>query len=951
MALPQPTPVTRGDPSAGAGPSTGQGAVRPAAGAAPAATTAAGGPHFGRSMSRREQLLETAATARDSTPPRASGSFDDSDSESVSISEPPSPTPPWMQQQQQQQQSGSSAGAMQYRSNPSYMLPESPASAGTTPTLPAPRYIPPPPPAAPAWALDTSDEPPLVLVLPPDSGVTSRYETGAGVPPSGPVVPDWTTRRPYMTGAHLGASAPSRGGSSAASAPARAGGKALQEHAPALQELLLLDDVLYAMVGIDGRFIRATSTPDGAVRFVLEGDADPPLSELVRRILVLCSDAASVHRFAEQRSSHSWGLTANACAAAMRTLLADWRSLAVQLEHQLRCGRLSLQATWFYVQPAAGALRLLATVAAAVGAPSMRGAPLLNALMASASAAAGDVQASEVLHQLLAAAAVPYCTALGKWIHEGVVDDPWGEFLIQEAPQLSKESLAEDYTSTYWTERYTLRAATPPPFLTAAQASRVLTTGRYLNAIRECGGLPATPPSAAAGQLVYKPRSNALGERIDAAFAFASGELLRFLSGQHALGARLQSLKHYFLLDHGDFLVHFLDSACDELAKPSTDISLPKLQGLLDGALKQSIAAGDEYHDDLVCGLERSGIIAQLLSIYAVSEDAAGGPASVAAGEYAAGDGAAPAGPDQAALAALGAVPPAGGAVPERALTGMETFTLDYRVAWPLSLVISRKALTKYQLVFRHLFHCRHVERQLGATWQLHQATRRIAGPAGPLGRAYCLCQRMLHFLQNFMYYITVEVIEPNWAVMDEAMRRASTLDDVIEAHDRFLDACMKEGMLFWPKILKRLERIKSICLRFAATTGAFAATIAPPGSPPGSPPPPRYGRRSSSSGAANIAAPGLQPVLLSPSNSIAGGGAAYGVGADRASGFGRKTRSVEQEEVLNMRTAASEPGFVAAMRALEAQFDTQLRELRAALNASSHLEPNLSSLAFRLAE
>jgi len=91
--------------------------------------------------------------------------------------------------------------------------------------------------------------------------------------------------------------------------------------------------------------------------------------------------------------------------------------------------------------------------------------------------------------------------------------------------------------------------------------------------------------------------------------------------------------------------------------------------------------------------------------------------------------------------------------------------------------------------------------------------------------------------------------------------------------------------------------------------------------------------------------------VLLSPSNSIAGGGAAYGMGADRASGFGRKTRSVEQEEVLNMRTAASEPGFVAAMRALEAQFDTQLRELRAALNASSHLEPNLSSLAFRLAE
>ena len=29
---------------------------------------------------------------------------------------------------------------------------------------------------------------------------------------------------------------------------------------------------------------------------------------------------------------------------------------------------------------------------------------------------------------------------------------------------------------------------------------------------------------------------------------------------------RLASIKHYFLLDQGDFFVHFLDSAEDELA-------------------------------------------------------------------------------------------------------------------------------------------------------------------------------------------------------------------------------------------------------------------------------------------------------------------------------------------------------------------------------------------------
>jgi hypothetical protein len=43
------------------------------------------------------------------------------------------------------------------------------------------------------------------------------------------------------------------------------------------------------------------------------------------------------------------------------------------------------------------------------------------------------------------------------------------------------------------------------------------------------------------------------------------------------------------------------------------------------------------------------------------------------------------------------------------------------QVQWPLSLVISRKALTKYQLIFRLLFHCKHVSRQLCAAWQIQQ--------------------------------------------------------------------------------------------------------------------------------------------------------------------------------------------------------------------------------------
>lgn len=45
------------------------------------------------------------------------------------------------------------------------------------------------------------------------------------------------------------------------------------------------------------------------------------------------------------------------------------------------------------------------------------------------------------------------------------------------------------------------------------------------------------------------------------------------------------------------------------------------------------------------------------------------------------------------------------------------------QTAWPISLVLSRRVLTKYQLLFRHLFHCKHVERQLCQVWHEHQVS------------------------------------------------------------------------------------------------------------------------------------------------------------------------------------------------------------------------------------
>jgi len=468
---------------------------------------------------------------------------------------------------------------------------------------------------------------------------------------------------------------------------------------------------------------------------------------------------------------------------------------------------------------------------------------------------------------------VPYCRALERWLYEGVVDDPYDEFLIIERRELKKESLSVDYNAAYWQQRYTLRPEVPH-FL-ASTAETVLTTGKYLNAFRECKRT-ASCPWATTSPIEYDPGSRTHVERIEAAFRFASNELLELLKKEYHLIPRLQSLKHYFLLDQGDFLVHFMDIAGEELAKSSTEISVPRLESLLELALRVSVASSDEHADHLTCGLERHTIIKQLLTIYSVTDDSAENAHKIS---------------------------------PQ--LRGYDAFTLDYLVQWPVSLVLSKRALTKYQLLFRHLFHCKHVERQLCQTWQQHQGTRGVSIAGGTLARSYCLCQRMMHFMQNFEYYMTVEVLEPNWHTMDANLQAASTIDEVMKHHEEFLDACMKESMLFWPKILRRLEKIKMLCLQFVAASHRLIAAVCP-----------HLGHQEEGAEAGD----GQSQRLTS-----------------------KKRRALQQERLAHAERAAQDLGFSNSMRQLEEQFHNQLKDLISMLNMSTHLEPNLASLCARL--
>ncbi|KAL3027884.1 hypothetical protein AAZX31_03G081500 [Glycine max] len=557
-------------------------------------------------------------------------------------------------------------------------------------------------------------------------------------------------------------------------------------YSPSVQELIVIDNVLSAMVGVEGHYIliKTVCGKSNDITFLVDPSMDLALQELAKRIFPLCKSFLLINQFVESRSQFQSGLVNHAFSAALRALLLDYQAMVAQLEHQFRLGRLSLQGLWFYCQPMMRSMQGLSTVIQRASVNNISGSAVLNLLQSQAKAMAGDNAVRMMLEKMAQCASSAYMSILERWVYEGVIDDPYGEFFIAEDKSLQKESLTQDYEAKYWRQRYSLKDGIPS-FL-ANIAGTILTTGKYLNVMRECGHNVQVPPSENSKLMSFGSNHHYL-ECIKAAYNFASGELLNLIKDKYDLTGRLRSIKHYLLLDQGDFLVHFMDIARDELAKKPDEVSVEKLQSLLDLALRTTAAAADPFHEGLTCVVERSSLLRRLgtfndleVTLRNSGDNDLEEPVSI---------------------------------------TGLETFSLSYKVHWPLSIVLSRKALIKYQLLFRFLFHCKHVDRQLCGAWQVHQGVRALNTHGTAISRSSLLCRSMLKFINSLLHYLTFEVIEPNWHLMYNKLQSAKSIDEVIQHHDFFLDKCLRECLLLLPELLKKVERLKSMCLQYAAAT------------------------------------------------------------------------------------------------------------------------------------
>lgn len=350
---------------------------------------------------------------------------------------------------------------------------------------------------------------------------------------------------------------------------------------------------------------------------------------------------------------------------------------SLHLKHDLNLHKLL-----FFLRPIFQSMDTIAQTVSMLQQNNIRGGNVLTWLHDSISLYSGDKKSQEILIYLIQMSAEPYMEILKLWILKGVICDPKQEFLIEDNESECNPEQNENYYDDYWEKRYVVRSEKIPRFL-EKQADFILRTGKYLNVVRECGKLVSLNQSQSAN-LKFSHSDDHYISIINDAYAFSSKSLLELIMDDNDLMGRLISVKRYFLLQQGDFIVQFMDACEKELSKNVDEVIPMRLENLLELTLRLSSAKHDKYQDDLFTTLMPFGIATQMSKIIKSKyEDEVDD-------------------------------------VDTSELTGIECFTFGYNVQWPVSIILNQMTISKYQLIFRQLYYCKHVERILCRLVDIH---------------------------------------------------------------------------------------------------------------------------------------------------------------------------------------------------------------------------------------
>lgn len=527
------------------------------------------------------------------------------------------------------------------------------------------------------------------------------------------------------------------------------------------EEAALLADVPYVLQGVSSRSVKFPDAADRQMHSVtLVGDAPPPgMLHLLAQAVecgLLCRKIGLHARSDDQKA----GLVMQSFRAAVVEELTTYLTKVSVIENEIRdqvedgvvalgpqqTPRVTLKRVLVWVKDDVLRLRLMNTLIDQIGAE--KGGAAINVVHRLSRH--GDPLIQSFTSRILKEMSRPFYQMLARWVYDGELVDPYGEFLVQVSNPATGRGRTHRAPSTEeaWQGKYIMVDGLVPVWISSALAQKIFLIGKSLNFIRHsCNDDEFVTAHARESARVLTSDDLAELERtIDTAYLKTSRHLKQLLFDKFHLPDHLLALKKYILLNSGDFCNILMEALGDSLQRAAHTLHGHNLTSALSDAIQTSNAHHEPEHV-----LKR--LDARMLE-------------------------------------------------GTRGTIGWDVFTLEYRVGRPLDVVVTEANARQYLKLFNFLWRLKRVGHDLDQAWRRHAtAERGMINQVPRAARAWKLVRglaaEMIHFVCQLQYYILFEVVESSWAGLQKALARPDAgLDDLIAAHDGYVRSVLDKTLL-----------------------------------------------------------------------------------------------------------------------------------------------------------
>lgn len=650
-----------------------------------------------------------------------------------------------------------------------------------------------------------------------------------------------------------------------------------------LQEALILKDILYALQGLEGNYIRYSkrfdSEFDGITgpNYNVTKHLDPSLSDMTKKLILLGKFYYGLNAFVEIYSDEQNGKVTQSLCHEIRQLLKEYLEIISNVECEFETNhsytlrgllqelneKISMRLTHCYelvvfidsenkqraqnivnpfdnlIQDIKNDLQQTGSIDLHSHSSSSRivkGGLILKTIEKRIQVVRGDPRSVAFLYSLYDKVSEHYLAMLNDWLLIGEFQDLYDEFLIK----LSDDNGQSVYTESYWDTKFVLRKeGLLHQFLNREIQYKILFTGKYLNILKECG-VNVRDIQIPENVKITSLNSDDFFLQVDLAYRRANELVIDLYFNGLNLFPVLESLKRFYLLDNTHNIDSFINLSLGELRKPHDLVSQSKLSRNFSTtfAAEEDMVPSSEdlksrkmIFELLNLTIEPNNVydyLLEILNYQPIDADEALSSSNMSFLKTLL---------NKTLASEKGSRPIS---TTNTKMDGYCINRLNFEITlpFPLNLIITKPFTTQYELVFRHLMIIKFVDKSMELSWkEINHQRFWIYTYKNNKVNKWILKSRVLHskmkdFLKLLQFYLSNDVIESGWLDFQNFVNGLSTdgenfeFEKVYTNLQTFVNAVFTNSFLSLDRMIGLINRIFSIIILYSNFLNSLRKTL-----------------------------------------------------------------------------------------------------------------------------